>query len=131
MALLDIHCKKCGSDFQMDIGDKTVEEVRASLEKQDDFYHCNAGHHMEYGSPLYYWVLGEVHEGSAPTEDEWKKLATERYGHLISNDELRERFEVIGFGFGACKAKVKATGEETFLDYTHSPKGERYYYGYE
>jgi hypothetical protein len=129
MALLDIHCKKCGNDFQMDIGDKTIEEVRAILEKRDG-YHCNAGNHMEFGSPLFYWVLGELHEGSAPTEDEWKKLATERHGHLISNDELRDKFEVTGFFFGSCMAKVKVTGQEVCLEFIHSPKGERYYYGY-
>jgi len=129
MALMDVHCKTCGNDFHLDIGDMTFEETHELLEKRESF-HCDAGNHMELSSPVFHWVLGKIHEGSAPTEEEWYKTMTDRHGHLISTDELREKFEVTGFAFGACMAKVKVTGQEICLDFIHSPKGERYYHGY-
>lgn len=129
MVLVDIHCNTCENDFKLDIGDHTVEEVTAMLKKRDSF-HCNAGNHMEFGSPMNHWVFGSVCEGIAPTEEEWYDKMTAQYGKLISTDELREKFEVIGFAFGSCMAKVKATGQEICLGFIHSPKGVRYYHGY-
>jgi hypothetical protein len=129
MSLMDVNCKICGNDFKMDIGDHTMEEVTAMLKKRDSF-HCNAGNHMEIGSPINHWTFGKIHDGSAPTEEEWYDKMTAQYGKLIGTDELREKFEVTGFAFGSCMAKVKATGKEICLDFIHSPKGVRYYYGY-
>lgn len=130
MALIDIHCNTCGEDFKADIGDATKEELIAILKKKDSF-HCNAGNHMELGSPLRHWVLGDIHEGSAPTEDEWFKTMTERYGQLYNSDQLTEKFEVTGFSFGACMAKYKQTGQVVCMSFIHSPNGTRYYHGYE
>jgi len=129
MSLMDVNCKICGNDFKMDIGEHTMEEVIAMLKKRDSF-HCNAGNHMEIGSPINHWTFGKIHDGSAPTEEEWYDKMTAQYGKLIGTDELREKFEVTGFAFGSCMAKVKATGQEICLDFIHSPKGVRYYYGY-
>ena len=129
MSLMDVNCKICGNDFKMDIGEHTMEEVIAMLKKRDSF-HCNAGNHMEIGSPINHWTFGKIHDGSAPTEEEWYDKMTAQYGKLIGTDELREKFEVTGFAFGSCMARVKATGQEICLDFIHSPKGVRYYYGY-
>jgi hypothetical protein len=129
MVLVSVHCKTCNNNFKLDIGSMTVEETQKLLEKRDGF-HCDAGNHMELGSPMNHWVFGSVHEGSAPTEEEWYKKMTAEYGKLMSTDELRDKFEVTGFAFGACMAKVKATGQEICLHFIHSPKGERYYHGY-
>jgi hypothetical protein len=129
MALIDIHCNTCGEDFKADIGDMTKEELIATLKKKDSF-HCNAGNHMELSSPMYHWILGEIHEGSVLTEDEWFKTMTERYGQLYNSDQLQEKFEVTGFSFGACMAKYKQTGQVVCMNFIHSPKGTWYYHGY-
>ena len=129
MALIDVNCKTFGSDFKMDIGDMTKEEAIAILKKKDSF-HCNAGNHMELGSPMYHWTLGEIHAGHAPTEEEWIAERTAHYGQLYTTDELSEKFEVTGFAMGACMAKYKQTGQEVCLEFSHSPKGVRYYHGY-
>lgn len=129
MAIMEVHCKTCGEDFGMDIGDMKYEEVVELLSKKDSF-HCNAGHHMELGSPMRHWVLGKIREGSSPTEEDWMKTALERHDQLYTSDELSEKFEVTGFAYGACMAKHKATGKEVCLSFTHSPKGTRYYYGF-
>lgn len=39
--------------------------------------------------------------------------------------ELQEDFEVLGFGYGYCIVKQKATGEKGTLDFEHAPR--RYY----
>jgi hypothetical protein len=129
MSLIDVNCKTCGSDFKLDVGDMTVEQVTDMLRKRDGF-HCDTGNHMELGSPMNHWTLGKMCEGNAPTEEEWYEKMTAQHGKLISTSELREKFEVTGFAFGACMAKVKATGQEICLEFIHSPKGVRYYYGY-
>lgn len=129
MSLIDTHCNTCGSDFKIDMGDMTVKELREVLSKRESF-EC-PGHHFEIGSPLIsHWVLGEVHEGHAPTEEDWVAERTAHYGQLYTTDELDKKFEVTGFAFGACMAKYKQTGQEVCLEFSHSPKGVRYYHGY-
>jgi hypothetical protein len=127
MVLVDVHCKTCCNDFQLDIGDKTVGQIKEILSKRTEF-HCNAGNHFENESPMNHWVLGEVHDGSAPDEKEWFKRATEQHGRLYDTDELTKNFEVTGFACGACMAKNRITGEHVCLEFIHSPKGNRFYY---
>lgn len=127
MALIKTHCNKCGSDFNIDAGDKTNEEIQKILESRTEF-ECYAGKHFEMDSPAHHWVLGERIEGSAPSEAEWYKTMSERYGKLYSNDELTENFEIKNFAFGACMATNLKTNKDVCLEFISSPKGNRFYH---
>ncbi len=128
MALIDTTCKVCGSSFQLDAGEKSLDEVVKVLRARESF-EC-PGHHFEIGSPMDFWVLGKIHAGSAPTEEEWIAERTAHHGQLYTTDELDKKFEVTGFAMGMCMAKYKQTGQEVCLGYSQSPKGVRYYHGY-
>jgi len=129
MSLIDATCKVCGSSFKLDAGEKSLDEVIKVLRARESF-EC-PGHHFEIGSPMDFWTLGKIHEGHAPTEEDWHADMIKRHGTLYNTDELSEMFEVTGFLSGMCMAKVRETGKEVVLNYSSSPKGVRYYYGYE
>jgi hypothetical protein len=128
MAFIETHCITCGCDFNLDIGDKTPEQVQKLLEAKESF-HCDAGHHFEMDSPVNHWVLGNrIETRTAPTEEQWYNQMTEKHGRLMTSDQMQAEFEVEGFAFGACMAKNRKTKQDACLEYITSPKGERYYY---
>lgn len=127
--MIKTHCKKCGNTFNLDIGDKTVEQITEQLTNQRGF-HCDVGNHIELNSPMDYWFfVGDPFEGSAPSESEFLEILKRSHHEVFTTDELRDQFDVKGFSyFGACVAIRKSTGQKYILDFTHSPKHERYYY---
>jgi hypothetical protein len=46
----------------------------------------------------------------------------------MTTDEMREQFEVIGFGFGYCVVRRKSDGQKGSLDFTHMP---RFYFDFQ
>jgi hypothetical protein len=126
MVLVDVTCKICDETFQFDMGDKSLEELKKILGERDSFQ-C-PGHHFENGSPLDYLIFGKVHEGSAPSENEWLGKMHELHSKIYTSDDLPLTFEVVGFSSGLCVAKIRATGEKVVLDFKASPSGKRYYY---
>lgn len=126
MALVDVECKICGETFSFDMGEKSLEEVKDVLGKRDCFQ-C-PGHHFENASPLAFLIFGKIHDGKAPSDEEWYKQMCELHGKLYSSDELPVEFEVSGFSCGMCVARDKKSGNTVYLDFKPSPSGKRYYY---
>jgi hypothetical protein len=127
--IVDVYCKKCGETGKLDIGDMTIEEATELLEKRKGFS-C-FGHHVELSSPIpNYWEImpDTLREERVPTEEEWIADMIAKHGEIWGVQELGERFDKIGFSFGFCTARDKKTGEEVILDFTNSPKGNRYYF---
>ena len=119
-------CKKCGESFKLDIGKKSIEEVKKQLSKQNGF-EC-PGHHVELNSPMDYWVLGEIIEGSIQSESDWLESMKKNGRILYSNDDVRELFNCTGFSCGVFCGTDKKTKESIMLDFSSSPEGNRYYY---
>jgi len=119
-------CKKCGESFKLDIGKKSIEEVKKQLSKQNGF-EC-PGHHVELNSPMDYWVLGEIIEGSIQSESDWLESMKKNGRILYSNDDVRELFNCTGFSMGIFCGTDKKTKERVLLDFSTSPEGNRYYY---
>ena len=119
-------CKKCGETFKLDIGDKSLPEIKKILAKRDSF-EC-PGHHVEMTSPLNFWTFGEIIEGNAPTEAQWLAKMRDGGRKLYSNDEVRELFECTGFSAGMFIGFNKKTKEKVVLDFSTSPEGHRYYH---
>jgi len=126
MALVDVTCNRCGIKYQMDIGEKSLDDVKSILAKRD-YFQC-PGHHFEGVSPLNFITFGEIHEGVAPTDKDWYEKMQELHGELYVSDELPARFDVLGFSSGLCVVKEHATGETVTLSYRMSPSGIRHYY---
>lgn len=121
-------CRKCGETVKIDIGDKTVAEVIKTMKAWDSF-EC-PGHHAELCSPVpHFWDVEnwKIEEGSAPSEEEWLAKESEKR-ELLTTEQMTSKYDVIGFGFGACCASPKGGGEKVYLDWLTSPAGRRYYY---
>ena len=119
-------CKKCGESFKLDIGTMTKEQTIEKLSKQNRF-EC-PGHHVELNSPMDYWVLGEIIEGSIQSESDWLESMKKNGRILYSNDDVRELFNCTGFSMGIFCGTDKKTKERVLLDFSTSPEGNRYYY---
>ena len=119
-------CKKCGESFKLDIGTMTKEQTIEKLSKQNRF-EC-PGHHVELNSPMDYWVLGEIIEGSIQSESDWLESMKKNGRILYSNDDVRELFNCTGFSCGVFCGTDKKTKESIMLDFSSSPGGNRYYY---
>lgn len=67
-------------------------------------------------------LVRELNEGL--TQDEKARLIElqERYGRVWTSDELREEFEVIGFGAPFVVVKRKADGKKGSLEFCHMPR---------
>jgi hypothetical protein len=126
--LVQVHCKKCGEDFKLDIGDKPLSEVIESFRKETGF-HCDPGNHVELSSRLNYWVFGELSEGSAPDPADQLKKLMETRKEVFSNEEFQKQilYEVTGFSMGCCICRDKKTRETVYFDFTHIGN-VRYYY---
>lgn len=127
MVLVNIICKRCGGHGKIDIGNKSLDEIKEILKKRDAF-ECHLGHHFENASPFEFWEFGDIEEGKAPTDEEWFNEMIKRYKELYTSDDLSVKFNVIGFAGGMCIAKFKKSGETVYLSYSSSPSGKRYYY---
>jgi len=119
-------CKKCGESFKLDIGTMTKEQTIEKLSKQNGF-EC-PGYHAELDSPMNYWVLGEIIEGSIQSESDWLESMKKNGRILYSNDDVRELFNCTGFSCGVFCGTDKKTKENVMLDFSSSPEGNRYYY---
>jgi hypothetical protein len=127
--LVDFECSKCGEVFTMDIHDKTLEEVQEDLKKKEGF-HC-PGNHVELGSPANHWVMmpESLREGSAPTEEEFLADLKSQKGEVYTTQELDSSpYEITSFAYCTAIAYRRDNGDKVYLDFTHSPKGTRYYY---
>lgn len=128
--LVQVHCKECGEDFKLDVGDATPEEVEAELAARDTF-EC-PGHHVELSSPMNYWEIDweSAEEGSAPTDEEWLAKLKESYDEVYDSAQAVKDagIEITSFAFGIPMAKDVETGKDINLDFASAPSGKRYYY---
>jgi hypothetical protein len=124
--LLNVTCKKCGLKYRIDIGDKTIDQVKETMKKQDTFS-C-PGHHIELSSPLNFLVFGEIEDGRALSDPEWLNQKKKEGFTLMNSDEVREKYTCTGFSCGLYCGKNKKTGESVVLDFMNSPAGVRYYF---
>jgi len=111
----------------MDIGTMTKEQFIQHLSKRKNGFEC-PGHHVELDSPLNYWILGDIIEGSIQSESDWLDSMKKNGRILYSNDDVRELFTCNGFSYGIFCGKEKSTGKDIMLDFSTSPDGNRYYY---
>jgi len=120
--IVTARCKKCGAKIDLSIGNMSREEVEKKLGEQEMF-HC-PGHHMEIGSPLFYWVIDwdSLREGKAPSEKEFVEELKKKYKIVLSSDEMDTSI-ITGFLHG-----VPITNDGHRWNFTHSPSGKRYYY---
>lgn len=51
-----------------------------------------------------------------------KEELQETYDEVLTTDEMREKYEVIGFGAGFCVVRRKVDGVRGSLDFQHSPR---------
>lgn len=126
--MINFTCKKCGGTYKLDIGDKTREEVEASLRKQETF-EC-PGHHFELTNPLNFWTLDweSLTESEKITEEKWLQDLKSKYKEVYNKQELGEKHEDIHFSYGFCITTNKETGEKAVFDFATSPEGTRYYF---
>lgn len=124
--LLKVTCKKCNENFKLDVGNKTIDQVKEQLKNQSSF-EC-PGHHMEISSPINYWILGEIIPGEIQTEKEWLTDIKNRGIKLYSHDEINDLFVCGGFSYGLFCGHNKKTGEKVVFDFMRSPEGKRYYF---
>jgi len=68
--MLNVECKKCGTNFKLAIGEKTLEQTKETLSKMTTFDFC-PGNHVELSSPLNYLILKDIVKGNIQTEQEW------------------------------------------------------------
>lgn len=128
MPLVNVKCKKCGKQSKLDIENHSKEEIEEWL-KKDDGFHC-FGNHVELGKHSDYWVIdwNSLTEGSAPTEEEFLSELKEKFVEVYNTKEIQEKYDILGFSYGVCKAIDKETLKEKIFEFTTSPKGTRYYY---
>jgi hypothetical protein len=128
MSLLKVTCRKCGESTKLDTCDKSREEVEKWLKKDDDGFQC-FGNHVEFGSRADYWTIdwNSEEEGHAPTEEDFLAELKSKYSEVYDTQELQKFYEVVGFFYGMCTSKSKATNVEKVFDFVRSPKGTRYY----
>lgn len=125
---MNVECKKCGSNFKLDIGNDTLEQTKEKLSAMKDFTFC-PGNHIELSSPADYLILKDIIPGSIVTEAQWLSDMKERGIHLISNDEIHSDYTCTGFCAGMFVGfKKDKPGEKVVLDHMRSPEGNRYYY---
>jgi hypothetical protein len=126
--LVSVHCKKCDETGTLDVGNFSKEEIIKMLQKRDGFQ-C-FGSHVELGSPIDYWEIdwNSLRDGSAPTEEQFLEDLRSKYEEVLTTKEISKKYEINGFAYGGCSATNKETGEDVGFLFTHSPKGERYYY---
>jgi len=124
--LLNVTCKKCGIKYKIDIGNKTVDQVKETLKKQDTFS-C-PGNHVELSGPLDYLIIGEIGSGSALSDPEWLTQKKKEGYTLLTSDEVREKFTCTGVSMGLFCGFNKETKEKVVLDFMNSPAGVRYYF---
>jgi hypothetical protein len=76
-------CKKCGTEFHLDLGEMSREMAKKAFRKMDDIPRQCPGHHMELGGFYAMWNLedalhraydlGETEELTIPTDEEHVK----------------------------------------------------------
>jgi hypothetical protein len=126
MGLLKVSCRKCGESSRLDTCGKSREEIEKWL-KQDGGFQC-FGNHVEIGSRSDYWTIdweSEV-EGHAPTEEEFLQELKSKFKEVYNTKELQDKYTIQGFSSGMCVVETE-NGEKKVFDFTHSPKGTRYY----
>lgn len=51
-----------------------------------------------------------------------KEELEKEYGEVLTTDEMRAKYEVIGFGMGFCVVRRKEDGVRGSLDFQHNPR---------
>lgn len=123
-------CKKCGTQFAIDMGDLTTPEQVMEALKKMEFTNC-PGHHEEITSPATFWELipDSIQEKMIPNEQEWVQQTEEKMRtKLISSDEVREAYEITGFSMGIAVGYRKSDREKVYLNHADSPEGHRFYW---
>jgi len=126
--MLNVECKKCGTNFKLAIGEKTLEQTKETLSKMTTFDFC-PGNHVELSSPLNYLILKDIVKGNIQTEEEWLSDMKKKGYKLISNDEIHSDYTCTGFCAGMFVGfKKDNPDKQVVLDHMRSPEGNRYYY---
>lgn len=128
--ILEGICRKCKGKVRFDVGEMSREEAEGKLKTFDSF-HCDAGNHTEMKGPLemYDFDWDNLKEGVAMPEEQFEKNLKEQFKTVMKTDELKERFNIESFMMGMClTAKKEDPDALVAFMFTHSPKGERYYY---
>jgi hypothetical protein len=124
-------CKKCGGYCQFDIGSMTKEEAEEAL-KANKSWQCTAGNHVELISPydLYTFDWDNIKEAKSMSSEEFFADLKTKFKEVYTSDEFGEKYTVDGFMAGRCLCHPKDGDEDAMIifDFTHGPKGERYYF---
>jgi hypothetical protein len=122
-----IYCHKCNERSKLDIGDKTKEEVQKWLNDSQYGFQC-FGNHVEIGARSEYWTIdwNNPIDAKAPTEDEFLQELKSKFKEVYTTKELQDKYTIQGFSSGMCVVETE-NGEKKVFDFTHSPKGTRYY----
>jgi len=134
MQKIQFRCQVCGGEgWIQGIPDgKSVEDIQKSLQKKSGF-HCFIGNHVELNSADKYWILKPETlqvDKNPVTDEQWLSQLRLKVGQVWTIEELLMEFEVIEFVYGLCNVKQKSTGQMGYIDFTHSPSGKRYYFGF-
>jgi hypothetical protein len=107
---LKAHCNKCGQDFKFDIGEKTPEQTKETMEAQKMFT-C-PGRHVEISGPLEYVTVdwANVVVADPPMSDE-------AYGGTLIKEFGKERLFYLG---------DEETGKKLGIESLHSLKDLRH-----
>lgn len=122
--LLVGRCRKCGTEVTLDIGNKSLDEVKKNLKKMDSFQ-C-PGKHIELSSPYpEYWYIDNwvFKEGESISEEDFVADLKEKNTEVIDTDEMISRNIIQCFSYG-----LPITNDGFNWNYVHSPKGKRWYY---
>jgi predicted nuclease with TOPRIM domain len=127
MGLVKVYCKKCGCDAKLDTCGKSKEEINEWLEKDNGGFQC-FGNHVELGKRSNYWNIdwSTEEDGEAMSEDEFVKDLKSKYNEVFDTIEIANNYEIKNFSYGV--VLCEKNNEEFVFDFTHSPKGKRYYY---
>lgn len=131
-----IHCAKCGQTANLDIADMKVDDInKEAIEKKlnderKDGFNC-FGKHVEMSPPCpTYWTvdLSEITMEEKKTDETIIKEIKKTSNTVLTKEELRRDWTVLGFMQGYCATRHKETGEEVTFDFTTLPSGNRIYF---
>lgn len=117
-------CRKCDAEVTLNIGRKSLEEVRENLKRMESFQ-C-PGKHVELSSPYpSYWNIDNwaFEEGVSLSEEDFVADLKDKYTEVIDTDEMIKRGVIKSFSYG-----IPITSDGFNWNYAHSPKGKRWYF---
>jgi hypothetical protein len=62
------------------------------------------------------------------TDEEMKAALGAKYGDVLTTEEMRAKYDVVGFGGGLCVVERKSDGKRGSLNFSHLP---RFYYDFQ